>query len=403
MGPISSDSSSSHPHGHKSPHYHVIVTQAALPAATSLPTASVVALGNTASVVSDNISSVVQSLPTPAPTTVQAVQAAVQKTSLFSKLVSGAIAGVIGTSIIYPLDMVKTRLQNQSKAAGSVQYKGGLDCLRTIVRTEGVKGLYKGLPANLVGIIPEKAIKLAVNDYARERLAQSHYRSQLKALDLKKQNAAVGELESIQAQMDQLKQKGPDADTLSIPMGMLAGSIAGFTQVVATNPMEVSKINMQMLALQGQANKSTLTVVKELGLRGLYRGTPATLLRDVPFSFIFFPTSSYLKQLASERDRRNGGSGKVPFSLVFWSGISAGVVAAAAVTPADVIKTRLQTRRTDGVVYRGISHAASEIYKKEGAKAFFKGAPQRVMIIAPLFGITLLVYEVQQRYFSNRK
>jgi solute carrier family 25 aspartate/glutamate transporter 12/13 len=62
--------------------------------------------------------------------------------------------------------------------------------------------------------------------------------------------------------------------------------------------------------------------------------------------------------------------------------------------PILVIKTRLQTRPAPGtaaVHYRGIAHCAQEIYRNEGAKAFFKGAGQRCFIIAPLFGITLLV------------
>ena len=362
------------------------MTQPAGPLVAQAASAPVAVAQKAIATTSQAVTAVASALPTPpAP----AIASAVQKTSLTTKL--GAIAGVTGTSIIYPLDMVKTRLQTQT--AGQQLYKGGVDCFRSIVRTEGVRGLYKGLPANLIGIIPEKAIKLAVNDYAREHLAQVHHRRQVKALQSK----------GLQSEVDKLNARGPDADALPIPWGMLAGSIAGFTQVVATNPMEVTKIQMQLLSIQGQANKSTMQVVKELGLRGLYRGTPATLMRDVPFSFIFFPTSSYLKQLAAERSRRNGGDGKVPFSVVFWSGIFAGVVAAAAVTPADVVKTRLQARRTDGIVYRGIRHAATEIYRKEGAKAFMKGAPQRVMIIAPLFGITLLVYEVQSRYFASKQ
>jgi solute carrier family 25 aspartate/glutamate transporter 12/13 len=350
-------------------------------------------------VVNQATSAVASSLPAlPQPA---AVAHAVQKTSLATKLFGGAVAGVVGTSIIYPMDMVKTRLQNQTRTVSAqgvatMQYKGGVDCFRQILQKEGFRGFYKGLPANLVGIIPEKAIKLAVNDYAREYLANREYQRQVSELRGSKAANAAETLAKLEA-------KGPDADKLSIPQGMLAGAIAGFSQVIATNPMETAKINAQMAAVQGGANKTSWTIVKELGLRGLYRGTPATLMRDVPFSFIFFPTSSYLRQLAAERDRRRGGEGKVPFSVVFWSGIGAGILAAGAVTPADVIKTRLQTRRTDGIVYRGIAHAAQEIYQKEGLKAFMKGAPQRCMIIAPLFGITLVVYELQQRYYSGKK
>jgi hypothetical protein len=87
-----------------------------------------------------------------------------QRSSLSSKLTCGAIAGVIGTLIIYPLDIIKTTMQNSMiKQSFSTVY-------RDITRN-GMSGLYRGLPPNLVGIIPEKAIKLAVNDYAREALA----------------------------------------------------------------------------------------------------------------------------------------------------------------------------------------------------------------------------------------
>ena len=65
--------------------------------------------------------------------------------------------------------MVKTRLQNQSKAsAAGLRYSGPIDCFRKIVAAEGVGGLYQGLKPNLLGVAPEKSIKLAFNDMFRE-------------------------------------------------------------------------------------------------------------------------------------------------------------------------------------------------------------------------------------------
>lgn len=62
----------------------------------------------------------------------------------------------MGTSCIYPIDMVKTRLQ-----ASKGQYAGPIDCFRKILTNEGgVRALYRGLAPNLVGVTPEKAIKL---------------------------------------------------------------------------------------------------------------------------------------------------------------------------------------------------------------------------------------------------
>ena len=55
-----------------------------------------------------------------------------------------------------------------------------------------------------------------------------------------------------------------------------------------------------LLAAQGESGgvqKSAMQTINELGLRGLYRGMFACWLRDVPFSFIFFPLFANLKTL----------------------------------------------------------------------------------------------------------
>lgn len=159
------------------------------------------------------------------------------------------------------------------------------------------------LSLNQKGIIPEKAIKLAVNDYCRE---------------------------SFGAKLN------VHPDKLPLQYGMAAGATAGFCQVIATNPMEIVKIQLQLAGSTGQ-KLSARHVVETLGLKGMYKGTLATLARDVPFSILFFSMVSALKNMASPSD----GS-PVPLSATFGSGIVAGAVAAAAVTPMDVVKTRLQ-------------------------------------------------------------
>jgi hypothetical protein len=69
-------------------------------------------------------------------------------------------------------------------------------------------------------------------------------------------------------------------DTLTIPYLAASGAIAGTCQVVATNPMEVVKIRMQMSA-HGVAPPSYGQIIRELGISGLYTGVSATLLRYV--------------------------------------------------------------------------------------------------------------------------
>lgn len=83
----------------------------------------------------------------------------------------GSLAGAFGAFMVYPIDLVKTRMQNQrSSGVGHVLYKNSIDCAKKVIKNEGVKGLYSGVLPQLVGVAPEKAIKLTVNDLVRGKL-----------------------------------------------------------------------------------------------------------------------------------------------------------------------------------------------------------------------------------------
>jgi solute carrier family 25 aspartate/glutamate transporter 12/13 len=80
----------------------------------------------------------------------------------------GSIAGAFGAFMVYPIDLVKTRMQNQRGAdPGQRLYNNSIDCFRKVIRNEGFRGLYSGVLPQLVGVAPEKAIKLTVNDLVR--------------------------------------------------------------------------------------------------------------------------------------------------------------------------------------------------------------------------------------------
>jgi solute carrier family 25 aspartate/glutamate transporter 12/13 len=83
----------------------------------------------------------------------------------------GSIAGAIGAFVVYPIDLVKTRMQNQrNQRVGDLLYKNSIDCAKKVIRNEGIRGLYSGVLPQLIGVAPEKAIKLTVNDLVRGKL-----------------------------------------------------------------------------------------------------------------------------------------------------------------------------------------------------------------------------------------
>lgn len=273
----------------------------------------------------------------------------------------GAIAGAIGATFVYPIDLVKTRMQNQrGTVPGELMYKNSMDCFKKVVRNEGFAGLYSGLLPQLVGVAPEKAIKLTMNDFIRKMMTKN------------------GE----------------------IPLygEILAGCTAGGSQVIFTNPLEIVKIRLQVqgemakAGVAGAPKKSAVAIVRSLGLLGLYKGAAACLLRDIPFSGIYFPVYAHLK-----KDVFN--EGKKGKKLAIWemlvSGAIAGIPAAYLVTPADVIKTRLQVAARKGeTTYTGLTDAARKIMQQEGFRAFYKGGVARVLRSSPQFGVTLAAYEV---------
>lgn len=165
--------------------------------------------------------------------------------------------------------------------------------------------------------------------------------------------------------------------------------------------MEIVKIRLQVQgevakSVEGAPRRSAMWIIRNLGLVGLYKGASACLLRDVPFSAIYFPTYSHLKKdLFGESQTK-----KLGILQLLTAGAIAGMPAAYLTTPCDVIKTRLQVEARKGdTQYTGLRHCAKTIWKEEGFRAFFKGGPARIMRSSPQFGFTLAAYELLQTAF----
>ena len=280
-----------------------------------------------------------------------------------------------------------------------------MHCFMTLLKTEGAVGMYRGLLPQLLGVAPEKAIKLTINDMLRQAFTTK--------------DTKTGE------------------SKILFPLEVLSGGCAGACQVLVTNPLEITKIRLQvqgetarLLAKAGKPvpkPQSALSIVRELGFAGLYKGAAACLARDIPFSMIYFPAYAFLKQSMQTENGADAihlllaGAGAgvpgesllrlrliisfffklysqtIPFVTVETPFISAAFLT----TPADVVKTRLQVVTREGeLAYSGIRDCTLKIMKHEGMSAFFKGSGMRVFRSSPQFGITLLAYEQLSRFFG---
>jgi solute carrier family 25 (mitochondrial aspartate/glutamate transporter), member 12/13 len=278
---------------------------------------------------------------------------------LVRNIIIGGSAGVIGQTVVYPMYNVKTRLHTEP-----TRYRHAAHCIRKVVQHEGVRGLYRGLPPAFFGVFFEKAIKLTANDAFRKRLA------------------------------------APDG-SVSLLKGVTAGAGAGLCQVVVTNPMEMVMITMQTRSAQGRKPKSMTRVIQGLGLPGLYRGTVSTLARDVPFSAVFFSLREYMNLWFADE------TGKTPKRGIFAGGLASGCIAATISTPMDVIKTSLMAesgaRNAQPAAPMTIRMCANIVYKTQGIAGFFNGVGPRLLIISPLFGITMFFYEIFGEQTTSKK
>uniref|UniRef100_A0A8B9L7M1 Solute carrier family 25 member 12 n=1 Tax=Astyanax mexicanus TaxID=7994 RepID=A0A8B9L7M1_ASTMX len=259
----------------------------------------------------------------------------------------GSIAGATGATAVYPIDLVKTRMQNQRSTGsfvGELMYKNSFDCAKKVLRYEGffVPSLNPRILVILLFALN------GVNDLVRDKCTQKDG---------------------------------------SIPLAaeILAGGCAGGSQVIFTNPLEIVKIRLQVAGeITTGPRVSALNVIRDLGFFGLYKGAKACFLRDIPFSAIYFPVYAHTKSALADEDGRLGAL------QLLTAGAIAGVPAASLVTPADVIKTRLQVAARAGqTTYNGVIDCFRKIMREEA----------RVFRSSPQFGVTLVTYELLQRWF----
>tara|TARA_B110000008_G_C16955488_1_gene558029 strand:+ start:175 stop:993 length:819 start_codon:yes stop_codon:yes gene_type:complete len=99
----------------------------------------------------------------------------IKDTPFDTKLLSGGICGVFSVSIMYPGDLIRRRLQLQNFDPSVPKYNGIVDCVRKVVRSEGIRGLYRGLFANYAKTFPTFAIQFYTLDKMKNLLGTNTY------------------------------------------------------------------------------------------------------------------------------------------------------------------------------------------------------------------------------------
>ena len=137
-------------------------------------------------------------------------------------------------------------------------------------------------------------------------------------------------------------------------------------------------------------------LMKEGGIRHVYRGSAMTLARDGPGSAAYFATYEVLKRSLTPKDE-SGKPGKLSLTAVCAAGGTAGVAMWIPVFPVDTIKSRLQS----GDSNLGISATIREIYGRGGIKAFFPGFGPAIARAIPANAATFLGVELAHQAMNK--
>lgn len=283
-----------------------------------------------------------------------------KNSSIVNSIAKGFLTGTIEAIICYPTELVKTTLQLQSKT--NPQYKGMVDCAKTVVKTHGIMGLYSGSLPLIVG---------------------SSF----------KQSARWGAYTTV---ADRLKD---DKGKLSVTSNMFAGVCAGASEaILAVTPMETIKTRVADAQRKGTSYggslDATIKIIKAEGPLGIYRGVVPTILKQSTNQMVRFPFQSFFMDLLVGDDAQKR---KNPLISGF-AGALAGGASVIVTMPQDTVKTRMQGEDAKKL-YKGTVDCFMKILKQEGPAFFFAGTVPRLVRVSLDVGITFTIYPLLSKFF----
>ncbi|GMH82994.1 hypothetical protein TrVE_jg9802 [Triparma verrucosa] len=275
-------------------------------------------------------------------------------TSVLQDLFSGSLAGGAGCILGHPLDTIKVRMQ-----ANPAQFPTLAQSITRTLAHEGVKGLFKGLAPPLGSIAIYQAVCFA---------------SFSPALSLLTPFAAS------KATSNHL---------------FLAGCASGLATVLVTTPTDLLKIKLQTKTAvthhQSSIKQMLLSIIKNEGLTGLYKGASATAIRDTWSTGLYFVVYHTLCRRGKE-EKYNGDL------VELVAGGVAGMTAWGLCLPADVVKTRLQADNSLKPTWLG---TLSQILNNEGSGALFAGAAPLLSRAFFVNAVTFWTYEKVNKVINN--
>lgn len=285
------------------------------------------------------------------------------------KFFFGGTAGMAATLFVQPLDLVKNRMQLSGEGGAKRQYNNSFHALTTILRNEGLSGIYTGLSAGLLRQASYTTTRLGIYTSLFDKFSQDG--------------------------------KPPGFFTKAL-IGVTAGGIGAF---VGT-PAEVALIRMTAdgrLPPEQQRGYTSVfnalaRIVGEEGIVALWRGAFPTIGRAMVVN---------AAQLASYSQAKQNLVGTGYFTeglfLHFVASMISGLITTAASMPVDIAKTRIQNMKTINgkPEYSGAVDVLTKTIRNEGFFSLWKGFVPYYARLGPHTVLTFIFLEQMNKNYRK--
>lgn len=298
-----------------------------------------------------------------------------QLSPLGKQILASSVGSATAVLMLNPINVVKVHLQTQSNA--SVR-----NIIKNIWLVKGISGFWSGSSVGLLQALPNTVLYMTCYEQFKQKL--SH---------------------------------------LTVGPG-LAGGAARFVAVSVVSPLELIR-TIQTAGSSASIHSIAREIVANEGFGGFYRGWSSSVLRDVPFSAMYWLAFEFFKPRyekllrVSKTTETQSCAEALPVSspshvTIFLSGATAGVMAAVFTHPFDVLKTQHQLSKATSTMPTLVtnSHLLSvemprtvtgnitvvDLYRQGGVRAMFRGLNMRLATVIPASGIMITVYEAIKKF-----
>jgi len=295
-------------------------------------------------------------------------------------LLSGGIAGAISRTITAPTDRIKTLMQTgqgvplrppglskselkQKYGAFNFRRDGMIEAIKYIYSDGGIKGFWRGNGVNVIKVIPDEALKFAINVTIKERLSAN-----------------------------------PSKPTLM--EHILSGAICGAVTQIFIYPLEVIKTRMTV-ATRGEWSSiaECIRYTSKQGFLAFYKGFIPNVAGIIPFQGTYFGLFFYLVDLYTHEHK----SKPSPHTQFIYS-LLASSLAVLLSYPFNLVRTKLQTQGVNGraLLYTGTIDCFEKTIEHEGFKGLYRGLMPNYLKALPSLSISLVLVKTISDFLHSK-